>query len=201
VALVLLSAPDVRADDPAPTNLDLMTQLGNQVIKDIFGKFDSDVRGVRVQLAPDGNTEEYKLLEDIFTQLLEDRGVEMVYGAQSANDSLYKIDYKIPVFRLSYPKVYRSHLIGGKKVKREANLKMKAKLISGGGDVLWIGESSAEQSDQFPHGELARVQEGSYSFVTPEMPGSVWGKVVEPVLVSAIIVGMVYLFFSNQSDS
>jgi len=201
VALVLLSAPDVHADDPAPTNLDLMTHLGTRVVEDITGKIDSDVRGVRVQLYHGGNTEEYKLLEDIFTQLLEERGVETVHGAMSDDDSLYTIDYNIPVFRLSYTKVYRSHLIGGKKIKREANLKVKARLMSDGGDVLWIGESSAQQSDQFPHGDLARVQEGSYKFVTPEMPGSGWGKVVEPVLVSAIIVGMVYLFFSNQSDS
>lgn len=200
-ALVLLSAPDVRAEDPAPTNLDLMTKLGSQVIEDIFAKFNSDVKGVRVQLYPEGNTEEYEFLEDVFTQLLEERGVETVHGVRPDGDSLYTIDYKIPVFRLSYPKVYRSYLIGGKKVKREANLRMRARLVSANGDVLWIGESSAKYSDQFSHGDLTRVQEGSYEFVKPEMPSSGWGKVVEPVLVSAIIVGMVYLFFSNQSDS
>jgi hypothetical protein len=103
--------------------------------------------------------------------------------------------------RLSYPRVYRSYLIGGKKVRREANLRVTARLLSNTGDVLWVGESSAEASDRFSHGDLTRIQEGSYDFVKPEMPDSGWGKIVEPVLVSAIIVGMVYLFFSNQSDS
>ncbi len=201
VLLALFSATDVRADDPAPTNLDLMTRLGNQVAEDIVGKIDPDVRGVRLEIVPAANTEEYQVLDDIFTRLLEEKGIETVYRAAEDDDALYALDYKIPVFRLTYPKVYRAHLIGGKKVKREANLRVTARLLSESGDVVWIGESSAESSDQFSHGDLARVQEGSYQFVKPEMPGSGWGKVVEPVLVSAIIVGMVYLFFSNQSDS
>jgi hypothetical protein len=97
--------------------------------------------------------------------------------------------------------VYRSFLIGGKKVRREANVRMSAKLLTASGDVSWFGEASAEHSDQFPHGDLNRIQEGTYQFVQPEMPGSGWSKIVEPVFVSAIIVGMIYLFFSNQSDS
>ena len=201
VALTLFLATDVRAEDPAPTNLDLMTKLGNRVVEDIIGNIDPDVRGVRLEIVPAGNTEEYQVLDDIFTRLLEARGIDTVHRTSEDEDTLYALQYKVPVFRLTYPKVYRSYLIGGKKVKREANIRVNAKLVSDIGDVVWIGESSAEESDQFSHGDLARVQEGSYQFVKPEEPGSGWGKVVEPVLVSAIIVGMVYLFFSNQSDS
>lgn len=201
VVLTVLFNSAVLAEEPLRTNLDLMTGLGTRVVEDIIGKIDSEVRGVRLKVVPQGSTEEYELLEDIFTQLLENRGVATVHGEKAGDENLYEIDYKIPVFRLSYPKVYRSYLIGGKKVKREANLRVQATLLSQSGDVLWIGESAAEESDQFKHGDLSHVEEGSYEFVKPEMPNSGWGKVVEPVLVSAIIVGMVYLFFSNQSDS
>lgn len=78
---------------------------------------------------------------------------------------------------------------------------MSARLLTSGGDVTWFGDVSSDQTDQFSHGDLNRIQEGTYTFVKPEMPGSGWSKVVEPVFVSAIIVGMIYLFFSNQSDS
>jgi hypothetical protein len=202
-ALLISTASQVRADEPPPTNLDLMTRLGSEVAEEIIGKIQGDVRGVRLQIVPNGNGEEYQLLEDIFAEMLEGKGIEAVQVriGQAPGDSLFAFDYKVPVFRLSYPKVFRAHLIGGKKVKRDANLRVKAKLLSGQGDVLWIGESSAEYSDQFSHGDLDRVQEGAYAFVKPEMPGSGWGNVVEPVFVSAIIVGMIYLFFSNQSDS
>jgi len=206
-AIVLSAATVVRAEDKAPSNLDVMTRLGTQVVEDIIGKIDSDVRGVRLRVVAFANTEEYHLLDDIFMRLLEEKGIDAVVqhpipGAAPTNDqSPHALDYKVPVFRLTYPKVYRSYLIGGKKVRREATLRVSAKLLSGDGDVVWIGDSSAEYEDQFAHGDLSRVQEGSYEFVKPEMPGSGWGKVVEPVFVSAIIVGMIYLFFSNQSDS
>ena len=201
ISFMLFSVTDARAEDPAPTNLDLMTQLGKQVAEEIIGKIDPDIRGVKLEVVPAGNTEEYLVLDDIFTSLLEGKGIDTVRRSSASTESHYALELKVPVFRLTYPKVYRSYLIGGKMVKRDANIRVKAQLISDTGDVVWIGESSAQKADQFSHGDLARIQEGSYAFVKPEMPGSGWGKVVEPVLVSAIIVGMVYLFFSNQSDS
>ena len=201
VAIAVLPATAVYAEDPPPTNLDMMTKLGTQVVEYIVGKIEPDVKGVRLDIVPAASSEEYQLLDDIFTRLLEERGIDTVHRKQTDESSAYALEFKVPVFRLTYPKVYRSYLIGGKKVKREANIKVNAKLVSDTGDVVWIGESAAKDADQFSHGELARIQEGSYEFVKPDMPGSGWGKVVEPVLVSAIIVGMVYLFFSNQSDS
>jgi hypothetical protein len=201
---LFIAVPAAHAGDPVPSNLDLMTELGARVIGDIVGQIESKVGKERLQVRPSGNSEEYQLIADIFTRLLEEKGVEAVHHtAQSSADTLqpFVLDYKVPIFRLTYPKVYRSYLIGGKKVKREANVRVSATLLSDTGDVLWIGESSADNSDSFPHGDLGRVQEGSYTFVKPEEPSSGWGKIVEPVFVSAIIVGMIYLFFSNQSDS
>ena len=201
VAIAVLPATEVCAEDPTPTNLDLMTKLGTQVVEDIIGKIGPDVKGVRLDIVPAASTEEYQLLDDIFTRLMEESGIDTVHRKSTDESNAYALEFKIPIFRLTYPRVYRSYLFGGKKVKREANIKVSAKLVSDTGDVVWIGESAAEDADQFSHGDLARIQEGSYQFVKPDMPGSGWGKVVEPVLVSAIIVGMVYLFFSNQSDS
>jgi hypothetical protein len=209
ITLVWSAAPAAGAEDEAPSNLDLMSRLGTQVANDIIGKIDSNVRGVRLQVAPFAGSEEYQLLDDIFTRILQEKGIETVTAQPKAGTSQeeqqppppFVLDYKVPIFRLSYPKVYRSYLIGGKKVRREATLRVSVKLLSDKGDVVWIGESSAEHEDQFPYGDRERVQEGTYQFVKPEMPGSGWGKIVEPVFVSAIIVGMIYLFFSNQSDS
>ena len=43
------------------------------------------------------------------------------------------------------------------------------------------------------------VEAGLYSFTKPERETKKWGRIVEPVVVSGIIVGLIYLFFSNQS--
>jgi hypothetical protein len=210
IAAMVASAPVVRADDVAQSNLDLMTQLSYQVAEEVLAKFQQDLSGKHLQVRPYGTTEEYVFLSDVFVRLLEERGIEaVVKKTQAANvtaqpaagEKPYVLDFKLPIFRLSYPEVYREHMVGGKKVRREASIRVSAKLLSDTGDVVWIGESSADQTDQFSYGDRARVQEGSYVFTEPEIPSSSWGKIVEPVFVSAIIVGMIYLFFSNQSDS
>jgi hypothetical protein len=211
MGVVFAPATAVRAQDKAPSNLDLMSRLSNQVVEDILGKFLADAAGKRLQVKPGSNTEEYTFVGDVFIRRLEESGIEAVLRTTQTAASMaaqpdtgekpYVLDFKVPIFRLSYPEVYRDHVFGGKRVRREVSIRVTAKLLSDTGDVVWIGESSADHADQFSHGDRNRVQEGSYLFTKPEMPSSSWGKIVEPVFVSAIVVGMIYLFFSNQSDS
>jgi hypothetical protein len=202
-----VAATGARADEP-PSNLDLMTSLGTRLAEEVIAEIETDLRGQRVRLQSFGKGEEYQVLDDVFTRILTERGIASVTdrppNAPAPDETAappLTLEYKVPVFRLSYVNVYRSYLIGGKKVRREANVRMSAKLLTGSGDVAWFGDVGASREDQFSHGDISRIQEGTYQFVKPEMPGSGWSKIVEPVFVSAIIVGMIYLFFSNQSDS
>lgn len=105
-------------------------------------------------------------------------------------------------FAMSYPDVYRSHLVGGKKIKRRADVRVHATITDAAtGQVLWVGEAVREHQDEFDYGDSARVEQGAYQFARPILPGGGWGKYAEPVFVTGIIVGLIYLFFSNQSDN
>jgi hypothetical protein len=130
-------------------------------------------------------------------------GASQVDAAEAAEEKASLIlEYQTLEFNLVYDKVYRSHLIGGKRVKRLADMKVLAKLVSSSeAEVMWIGEAEAGSSDQFSMSEIGRIEVGTFQFAKPERPTSGWGKLVEPVFVSGIIIGMIYLFFSNQSDN
>jgi hypothetical protein len=105
-------------------------------------------------------------------------------------------------FAIAYPDVYRSHLFGGKRVKRRADIHVHATLTdAASGEVLWVGEASRGSADEFEFDDAARVEQGVYQFARPVLPGGGWGKYAEPVFVTGIIVGLIYLFFSNQSDN
>lgn len=105
-------------------------------------------------------------------------------------------------FAMSYPDVYRSHLVGGRKIKRRADVRVHATITDAAtGQVLWVGEAAREHEDEFDYGDSARVEQGAYPFARPILPGGGWGKYAEPVFVTGIIVGLIYLFFSNQSDN
>jgi len=112
------------------------------------------------------------------------------------------LTYQNIAFGVAYPDVYRSHLIGGKKVKRRADVRVHATATDGRtGEVLWVGEATRERNDEFDMDDAASVEQGVYPFARPVLPGGGWGKYAEPVFVTGIIVGLIYLFFSNQSDN
>ena len=215
VVVPLLSSPVIaagsnEADDPTPSNLDLMTTLGTEVVEEIISSIQSQMVGKGVRLKPLANAEQYRFLDNLFTKTLKERGIK-IYGApglpgqaspERQHTSPLILEYETLEFSLAYERVYRSFLIGGKRVKRRADLKVLAKLVDNeDAEVMWIGEQAAGHSDQFSFGNVRRIESGTFQFTKPARPSAGWGKLVEPVFVSGIIVGMIYLFFQNQSDN
>ena len=50
------------------------------------------------------------------------------------------------------------------------------------------------------HELLGLVNSPGYPFTNPQLEEKDWSKSVEPFVVTAMISGLVYLFFSNQSS-
>jgi len=250
-----LSAVPLRAaNEPPPSNLDLLTIMTTEIVEELYGKFAPQAAQRAIELRPFGAGEDYVFVQNVFANVLTARGVTTIslaaptrpmpatagartpgggtsgnaggnpYGAEStgvvnldggAQDSMTQapttpapanpgnlvLTFQNVAFGISYPDVYRSHLVGGKHVKRTAGVRVHATLTDGGsGRVLWVGEAARERADEFEFGDSARVEQGLYQFSRPVLPGSSWGKIAEPVFVTGIIVGLIYLFFSNQSD-
>ena len=111
------------------------------------------------------------------------------------------LQYQNVVFDLDYVDSHRAFMVGGKRVDRRASVRIMTTLSDDTGKVVWVGEASREHSDEIDYGDAARVEEGMYQFNRPMVPSSGWSKAVEPVFVTGVIVGLIYLFFSNQSDN
>ncbi len=204
VCMLVVVGPSTGRAETQNSNLDLLTSLTTEVVEELLTRLE-DARGDRgVRLVPYANSEEYRFLETVFMTRLTERGVQ-VYKATAAgpggDDNVVELQFQALEFSVVYPKIFRSYLIGGKHVRREADVTIIATLVDpGDGSVIRVEQASREGSDQFSHGDIGRVEQGNFSFVRPEMPPSGWARIVEPVFVSGIIVGLIYLFFSNQSD-
>jgi hypothetical protein len=111
------------------------------------------------------------------------------------------LQYQNVVFDLDYVDSHRAFMVGGKRVDRRASVRILTTLSDDTGKVVWVGEASREHSDEIDYGDAARVEQGMYQFNRPMVPSSGWSKAVEPVFVTGVIVGLIYLFFSNQSDN
>lgn len=196
------------AEEPVPSNLQLMTDMTRDAAREIVERAGAALNGRPVRLRPFGTGEEYQLITNVITEVLTGRGIETfpapVAGrpASPQNTNALVLEYQALEFNLGYSKVYRSHLIGGKKVKREGAVRILTTVIDGdGGSVLWVGDAGRDHQDQFSFGDVDRIEQGTFAFTQPAIPSSGWTKVVEPVFVTGIVVGLIYLFFSNQSDS
>jgi hypothetical protein len=194
---------DVRAEE-ADSNLDLMTTLTSQVVADLLERLDGERAGRGVTLKAHANTEEYAFIGSVFERELDERGTRVyrpAVGQTAAENGMLELHFQALEFSVTYPSIFRSYLIGGKRVRRQADVTIVATLVDpSDGAVLQVEQASREGLDQFKHGDLGDVEEGTPQFVRPEMPSSGWGRVVEPVFVSGIVVGLIYLFFSNQSE-
>jgi hypothetical protein len=202
----VIGAVGVRAAEEAATNIDLMQQLTAQVIGELHGKFAPSLGARAVQLKPAGTSEDYGFVTNVFREELTKLGVTTieptaVIDTSAANVPLV-LQYQNVVFDLKYTDSHRSFVVGGKRVERHAGVRIMTTLTDPvDGRVVWVGEASREQSDEIDYGEAARVEQGTYAFNKPVVPSSGWGHYVEPVFVTGIIVGLIYLFFSNQSGN
>jgi hypothetical protein len=106
------------------------------------------------------------------------------------------------VFNVKYVDSHRSWVVGGKRVERDAAVRIMATLTDpADGRVVWVGEAARDSNDEIDYGKAIQIEQGNYAFNKPVVPSAGWGKYVEPVFVTGIIVGLIYLFFSNQSNN
>ena len=219
VLLGTVSSP-ARGEGRARSNFDVMDKLAAEVCAELVSKMPADLPTREIRLSPFGADGRYELVANAFTRSLGDKGyraympvppvkADSSAAPRAAADSVsagggeagLRLEFETIAFTLRYPEIYRSRLVGGKNVKRAAELRVLAKLVEpGNGFVVWMSEASKSYSDQFSYDDIEDVEASLYDFTKPPRESRNWGKIVEPVVVSGIIVGLIYLFFSNQGD-
>jgi hypothetical protein len=201
VALWLFPAV-AAAEDPARTNLELMTDLTSEVVNELLPHFAARLEGRAVYLKKYTVNEHYQFMNTVMARLFTDAGITTYPNAAPTDGTpVVTLEYQALEYDLAYTKVYRSYLIGGKKVARKADVTILASVYDEQGALVWTREAKRDYEDNFNYGDIDRIEEGNFQFTRPALPGGGWGKYAEPVLVTGIVVGLIYLFFSNQSDS
>lgn len=202
------AAGPVAADEPTVSNVDLMNKLTSESVDEILTRVPDNFHSRDVVLVPYALDERYEFIDNVFTRILTAKGFRVRAGvagnaaSKARTDSGFVLEYQATDFNLAYPKIYRSYLIGGRRVQRSADVRLIAKVVDPADDsVVWMGEAGRSSRDQFSYGELPTVEAGVFAFTKPPRKTTNWGKIAEPVVVSGIIVGLIYLFFSNQTDS
>ncbi len=112
-----------------------------------------------------------------------------------------ELDLRVVELGLRYTDTHRSFpLFGDTKVERYALTSLHAELRGPDDPVVrWSGGAEAKVIDEVSKDDLAILEGQRYPFTAPALPAQGASRWVEPLIVSAIVVGLVFLFVSNKS--
>jgi hypothetical protein len=199
--------PVVRARGPRVplTNLQLLTMVANAAFENGLKGAPLE-RGAHVTLAPIGDHPLNFVAEHALLREFGHRGViasvrrspipdDSVAAVSSADPVL---EYQLASARVTYLRL-RGWLPGRVKVERQALVDARLTLRDAGqATVLWSGDALHNFVDAFPRNQLALVEDARYEGLKSEPPGRTVDKVIEPVIVVAIVAGLIALFFQNR---
>ncbi len=163
--------------------------------------------GTRVVLAPAESHPLNFVVEHAILRALARRGIsatvrrslipdDSVSAIAAAGDPL--LEYQLATARISYLRLV-GYLPGRVQIERQA-------LAEGGltlrdpasTTVLWVGDAAWNLVDRFPRGRLGQVEDERFAELKAGVPSRNAEKVLEPVIVAAIVAGLVALFFQNR---
>jgi len=201
--------PIVRARGPRvpPTNLQLVSLVANTAFDRGLAGAPVD-SGAHVLLAPAESHPLNFIVEHSILLHLARRGVSAtVRRSIIPDDSLVAVagnpgdpvlEYQVGSARVTYLRLV-GWLPGRVKIERQALIEGALTLRDPRSSrVLWTGQAGYNLLDAFPKGQLALVEDPRYSDLKSPPPTRNVDKLVEPIIVIAVVVGLVALFFQNR---
>jgi hypothetical protein len=194
------------AVEPHPgilTNFEIIDRVSSEVVKDIIAGLGPEQHGETLLLnkVKSAGAVDF-MLENAFVKETHEAGIRIaVEGPNVTASGKYRLSYQIIHLSLSYPRSSRRFWLGPREVARSARADVFAQLIDvATGNVLWVRETHKEYNDTIDYSRLKEVEDAQYDFTRPPHSEFKMTKLFEPLIVGGIVVGLVYLFFSNQSN-
>ncbi len=109
------------------------------------------------------------------------------------------LTFRLIQFGVTYHDSWRRGFMGPRVIERLASVNLFTRLVSGSAEnILWVGQGKSEKLDIVPQAKIDLLEGMSYPFRKPEIRQKPLSRFLEPVLVSSIIGGLVFLFYTNQ---
>lgn len=201
--------PIVRARGPRvpPTNLQLLSLVANTAFDRALASAPID-SGSRVIVAPANPNQLSFVVEHAILKHLAKRRVAVTVRrvplpedstlAQVAAGGEPVLEYVIGATRVTYLRLV-GWLPGRVRVERQGQVEGQLVMRDPATlRVLWTGDASYNLLDSFPRGQLSLVEDPRNPDLKSAVPDRNVDKLIEPVIVVAIVSGLVALFFQNR---
>ena len=203
--------PVVRSRGPkvAATNLQLATLVAKAAVERAMRSIPLD-SGTRIVLAPGQSHPLNFVMEHAVLRQLSRRGIgASVRRSIVPDDSLASIaasfgdpllEYQLASARITYLRLLGGYLLPGRtKIERQALVEGTLTLRDPASSrVLWTVDATHNLVDEIPRGQISRVEDERFTDLRGAVPERNFGRYVEPVIVVAVVGGLIVLFFQNR---
>lgn len=141
------------------------------------------------------------LVEDMLLDDLVARGLRVRVGEESAipDSASLELSYRILDIGVEYPAQGRYYGVGRLWIERLIMVKLSFQLTDlATREVKWIHESEASRRGRFAYNRLSAVETKTYPFTKAKFEKKSWTRYLEPVIVSGVVGGLIYLFYSHR---
>ena len=189
------------------TNYEVLEKIAGEALEELAGNMPAIARETVILIRKEGGVGSGidKVFENELVRKMTKAGLRIaskISDSDQTESSEYVFSYQIISYSLKYPDIGRSYWVGAKEVERLAEVGIFVKLLdSTTGEIIWVGESQKKYEDRIAYLLLERVEDPAHDFTMPVRDEIKWSRFAEPVIVTGIVVGLVYLFFSNQDSN
>jgi len=194
-----------------PTNLDLVQKALSQAANKTL-QFVPQERRYEILLQSAQNQGSDWLIEGALAKLLTQSGYRVILkkGESSSKegeevwsgemDTVIVFYYRTINLGVIYQKIWQKGLWGKRYVDRAAQAKIHLSLRdSESGRVIAIGEVDGSAADTVPEEFLPLLEDNLISPTKLFIKESHFNRILEPLLVSGVVGGLIYLFYSSRA--
>ncbi|MFT7692678.1 MAG: hypothetical protein ACI8P2_001298 [Candidatus Latescibacterota bacterium] len=196
VALLLLLPMGASAITPHPSNMDVIVQAIEEAVDEALGQSEipTDASNLPVFIAAQGKHDANWLVDHVLAHRLLERGFSVAADSNKVSSEGMRFSFRILDLGITGQSGLR-----GSHVDRQSRVTLALRLSrESDNTVYWQDEITRLHADSIPKKQLEILQHSTYSFAQTELEEQSWSKFVEPMIVSTVLGGLIYLFFSNR---
>ena len=181
---------------PFPTNMDLLVETVASAVDESLARIEmpTDAATAPLLVVAQSKHDANWMVEHLLSNRLLTRGFSVTLDSTAAQPASMRLSYRVLDLGVSAHSGLR-----GSKVSRQGRVTLALRLSDERADVVhWQDEITHIQRDQIPKKQLDLLQHDQFKFAQTELEEQTWSKFVEPVIVSTVLGGLIYLFFSNR---
>ncbi len=181
---------------PFPTNMDLLVETVASAVDESLRRVEmpDDAASAPLLVVAQSKHDANWMVEHLLANRLLTRGFSVTLDSTAVQPTSMRLSYRVLDLGISAYSGLR-----GSEVSRQGQVTLALRLSDERDDVVrWQDEITRTQRDRIPKKQLDLLQHDQFKFAKTELEEQTWSKFVEPVIVSTVLGGLIYLFFSNR---